>query len=268
MEYKDRLFVESLERGFEVLRAFEGHESLGLAEIAEKAGITRSAAQRFTHTLEVLGFLRRDAARRWRLTPRTLEFGTYYLAADPLIAQATPHLVDLNNDCGETVNLSRPDGLDMVFLGRFTANRRSFIHMPQGMRVPMFCGATGRAYLATLPRDAAQEMVERSVRRAFTPSTQTDPDRIMEAVDAARERGFATAAEQFYVGDLNIACAIVGTDGTGLGAVNISCPTSRWSMADMERELAPRLIETVGFISSVPAARADSGLHHSERNQS
>ena len=52
MEYKDRLFVESLERGFEVLRAFEGHESLGLAEIAEKAGITRSAAQRFTHTLE------------------------------------------------------------------------------------------------------------------------------------------------------------------------------------------------------------------------
>ena len=59
--------------------------------------------------------------------------------------------MDLNNDCGETVNLSRPDALDMVFLGRFTANRRSFIHMPQGMRVPMYCGATGRAYLATLP---------------------------------------------------------------------------------------------------------------------
>ena len=60
----------------------------------------------------------------------------------------------------------------------------------------------------------------------------------------------------------------IGTDGAGLGAVNISCPTSRWSMADMERELAPRLIETVGFISSVPAARADSGIHHSQRNQS
>ena len=163
MEYKDRLFVESLERGFGVLRAFEGHESLGLAEIAEKAGITRSAAQRFTHTLEVLGFLRRDAARRWRLTPRTLEFGTYYLAADPLIAQATPHLVDLNNDCGETVNLSRPDALDMVFLGRFTANRRSFIHMPQGMRVPMYCGATGRAYLATLPREQREAVTLREI---------------------------------------------------------------------------------------------------------
>ena len=250
MNERGRLFVESVERGFAVLRAFQGRESLSLAELAVEAGITKSAAQRFTHTFEVLGYLRKDAAKRWRLTPRTLEIGTFYLASDPLIERANPHLVDLNHACGESVNLSEPDGTEMVYLARFTANRRSFIHMPIGTRIPMFCAASGRAFLATLPREKAHAIVERTATTAFTVRTLTDVNAVMAKVDEARERGFASAVEEFYVGDLNIASAIIGSDGTALGAVNISCPTSRWSIEAMEAELAPRLIEAVRSISS------------------
>lgn len=247
---KSKLFVESVSRAFSVLRAFEGNESLSLTEISRIAGITTAAAQRFTHTLEELGYLRKDQGRRWHLTPRCLEFGAIYTTTDALIGRATPHLVELNHTCKESVNLSRPDATDMVFVARFTSNERSFIQMPLGTRIPMFCGATGRAYLSRLPRDAAQDIVEKSLRTSFTARTITDPKKIMHEIDKARERGFASAAEEFYVGDLSIAAPVVGPDGSSMGCVNISGPTSRWTMERLEEEVVPHLVHTARAIST------------------
>ncbi len=251
------MFVRSVEKALLVLRAFDsGRRSMSLGEIATSVGISKSAAQRFTYTLETLGYLRKDpSSRRWSLTPRTLDIGSAYLATDTLIETANPYLVDLNQDCRESVNMSEPDGADMIFLARFTSHSRTFVHMPFGTRIPMFCTASGRAYLSTLPAEKADEILRSSDFHPFTPSTEVDPETILQRVDAARSRGFATAAEEFYVGDLNIAAPIVGPDGVGIGAINISCPTARWTIEKMEAELAPLLVQTARKISSGPNAR-------------
>lgn len=250
------LYVRSVEKAFAVLRAFDdGHRSMSLAEIAAQVGISKSAAQRFTHTLQALGYLAKDpVSRRWRLTPRTLDIGTAYLATDSLVDRATAHLIELNHACGESVNLSEPDGLDMVFLVRFTSHERTFVHMPVGTRIPMYCTASGRALLAAMPDDVVAETIEASSRHAFTPHTLTDVQAIGDAVVRARERGYATAEEQFYRGDLSVAAAILGPDGRPLGAVNVSCPTSRWTMADMCRDIVPHLMNSVRRISTGPSA--------------
>ena len=45
-------FVQSLERGLTVIRAFDAeHRELGLSEVARSAGLTRAAARRFLLTL-------------------------------------------------------------------------------------------------------------------------------------------------------------------------------------------------------------------------
>ncbi|MES1926693.1 IclR family transcriptional regulator [Salinisphaera sp. T31B1] len=251
------LYVRSVAKAFAVLQAFDdGRQTMSLSEIASAVGMTKSAAQRFTYTLGVLGLLSQDAAsRRWQLTPRTLDIGAHYLAADSLIEQATPHLVELNHRCGESVNLSRPDGLDMVFVARFTSHSRAFVHMPVGTRIPMFCTASGRAYLSSLAPARAQATIQASVLHSFTAHTLTDPERIQAAIAEAIPRGFAMASEEFYLGDLNIAAPILAADGNAIGAVNVSCPTSRWTLDRMAAEIAPMLMETVRGISSGPSAR-------------
>lgn len=251
------MFVQSVERAFAVLRAFDGGRvSMGLSEIAQSAGITKSAAQRFIHTLEALGYLRQDpASRRWQLTPRTLDIGAAYLTTDPLIEKANPHLVDLNHACGESVNLSEPDGREMVFLARFTSHSRTFVHMPVGTRIPMVCTASGRAYLSTLPRDEAERIVRAAPLHPFTTHTPTDPEAVLALVDETRRNGFATAAEEFYLGDLNIAAPLLSPDGTGIGAINISGPVSRWTIEKMKTELAPLLLQTARSISGGPSAK-------------
>jgi DNA-binding IclR family transcriptional regulator len=116
---RDPLFNSSVGKALALLETFGGgRRALSLAELAACAGMTMSSAQRCTHTLARLGYLRRDArTRRWALTPRTVSLSHAYLTGHALIEQATRHLVALSQASGESVSLSEPDDTDMVFGG-------------------------------------------------------------------------------------------------------------------------------------------------------
>src|SRR5271163_4641284 len=173
---RDPLFNQSVEKAFAILEAFGGERrALNLGEVAAAVGMTKSSAQRCTHTLERLGYLRRDPrVKRWVLTPQALNMAHSYLSGHPLIEQATTHLIDLNQASGESVSLSEPYETDMVFIARFPSHKRFFIHMPVGRRLPMYCTSSGRAYLSALPPAEAQRIVRGSTLQALTPYTITD----------------------------------------------------------------------------------------------
>jgi IclR family transcriptional regulator, pca regulon regulatory protein len=249
---RDPLFNSSVGKALALLETFGGERrALNLTELAARARMTTSSAQRCTHTLARLGYLRRDPrVKRWVLTPRTLSLSHAYLAGHTLMEQATTHLIDLNQVSGESVSLSEPDGTDMVFVARFPSRKRFFIHMPVGHRLPMYCTASGRAYLSALPPAAARRLVRRARLQALTPHTITDPGEIMRRIRAARAAGYAWSDQECYLGDLTIAAPVLGEDGLPVAAVNVSAPTSRWTLAELRSRLAPVLLET---------ARAASG---------
>ena len=253
----DPLFNQSVEKALAILEAFGGERrTLSLVEMAAATGITKSSAQRCAHTLERLGYLRRDSeARRWVLAPRALSIAYAYLSGHPLIEQATTHFVDLNQACGESVSLSEPDDTEMVYVARFPSHKRFFIHMPIGRRLPMYCTAAGRAYLSALPRAEALQIVHRSTLRALTPMTIIDPQVLIRRIDAAREAGYAWCEQECYRGDLTIGAPILGDDGRPIAAVNISGPTSRWTLDELRGKLSSVLIETARAASSGLAAR-------------
>lgn len=256
----DPLFNDSAQKALAVLEAFgQGRRVLKLAETAEVAGISKASAQRCIHTLEVLGYLRRDKrGTGWSLTPRALAIAHAYLFGYRLVEQATRHLVDLNRATGESVSLSEPDGSDMVFVARFPSHKRFLIDFPVGTRLPMYCTASGRGYLAALPPDEAQRVLRESPLRPLTPLTVTDPNRILGLIETARHDGYASSDQECYRGDVTVAAAVIGPGGHPVGAINISAPTSRWTLEEMRSRLAPLLIETARAVSSgaVPNAHA------------
>jgi IclR family pca regulon transcriptional regulator len=247
----DPLFNRSAEKAFAILGSFNAERrTLNLAEIAAAVGMTKSSAQRCTHTLERLGYLRRETrSGRWLLAPRVLGIAHAYFASHPLIENATTHLIDLNQACGESVNLSEPDGADMVFIARFPSHKRFFIHMPIGRRLPMYCTASGRAYLSALPPAEAQRLLRASTLRSLTSQTITDPKQILKLIAAARKLGYAWSEQECYRGDLTIAAAVLGDDGRPVAAINISGPTSRWTLHDLRAKLSPLLLETARAVS-------------------
>ncbi len=253
----DVLFNQSVEKAFAVLRTFAAADSraLGLAAIAAATRMTASSAQRSLHTLVRLGYLRRDARLHgWVLTPHTLDIGYPYLAGHPVIEQATPHLIDLNQACGESVSLSEPDETDMMFIARFPSRKPFFIHMPVGRRLPMYCTAAGRAYLSALPAAEAQVILERSTLRRFTPTTLCQMPAILSRVAEARDSGYAWANQEYYRGDLTIAAPILGEGGRPVAAINIAGTTSRSTLEELRQQFAPLLIAAARAASSSVAA--------------
>ena len=251
-DHNNPLFNQSLEKGLAVLRGFgAARRTMNLADIAQVAGISKSSAQRMIHTLEELGYVRKHPqSRRFQLTPKVMEIGYNYLAADILVDVANPYLAELNQITGETVNLTEPDGLDMVYVARFVAPKFIPVHMPIGSRIPMYCSGSGRAYLSVLGDDEIHSMLESSDRVTFTQHTLTDTSSIFKRIQISRAQGYATNQEEMFLGDMTIAAPVVNSHGLPVASVHVVVPCSRWTLPDAEQKMASSVIQCARSISS------------------
>src|SRR3954462_763352 len=85
-------FVQSLERGLAVIRAFDAeHRELALSDVARSTGLTRAAAGRFLLTPVKLGYVPL-ADGVLPPGPRVLDLGYAYLPSLSLPDVAQPHM--------------------------------------------------------------------------------------------------------------------------------------------------------------------------------
>src|SRR5262249_8407382 len=116
-------FVQSLQRGLAVIRAFDAdNPTLTLSDVARATGLARAAARRFLLTLVDLGYIRVDG-RQFRLSPRVLELGRPYLSSLTLPEIALPHLRHATDELRESSSLAVLDGTDIVYVAHAPAKR-------------------------------------------------------------------------------------------------------------------------------------------------
>jgi IclR family pca regulon transcriptional regulator len=247
----DRLFIGSVAKCFAVLELLnEADRPLSLAEIARRSNFGKSAAQRATHTLRVLGYLRQHPdTRAYALSSKMLEFTHTVLAQDRVRSLALPLLEALNRICGETVNLSRLEGSEVVIIARFPSLHAVSVDLHIGSRLPAFCTAPGRAILSMMPEKEARLVIEHSKRKALTEFTETDPVRLWTIVKDARKRGYAMNNQESHLGDVSIAAALVDQAGRAVGAINIAAPSPRLSIAQLQHKFRAELLRTARDIS-------------------
>ena len=137
-------FVQSLERGLAVIRAFDAdHSKLTLSEVAAATGLSRAAARRFLHTLVHLGYMR-SAGGRFELRPKILELGYAYLSSLTLPEVALPHLEELVAEVHESSSVSELDGGDVVYIARVPTKRIMTVTISVGTRFPAYATSMGR----------------------------------------------------------------------------------------------------------------------------
>lgn len=238
-EPRSSLFVGSTEKAFRVLHAFDGPQRyMTLADIALAADLDRSATQRLVYTLETLGYLKRiEGTRNYGLTSKVLQFSHSYLKANDLIDRASPYLLEISRNLGETTNLHELDGHEVVFVARFPGAHLINIDIVIGSRLPTFFTASGTAILSALPEEERLALLERTPLTALTPFTVTDPRALLERVRVAAQRGYAVIMNETVMGDISVAAPIIDEHGRAVAAINISVPTTRWTKERAEAEL-------------------------------
>ncbi|MGE0719608.1 MAG: IclR family transcriptional regulator [Alphaproteobacteria bacterium] len=245
------LNVKSIHKAFAVLQAFrDGDRFLGLGELAAATGLDKSAVQRFTHTLRLLGYLEQDpVTRRYALGRKVLDLAFGFLRGHPLIERAAPILADLRRATRERVDLTLPDGDDVLYVFRMQSKRETFAAALVGRRTPLFCSAGGRAILSCLDEEEARARVERADRPAFTPATRTEPAKIMTEVRKARRQGYAMQVGEWRPAELVLAAAIVDRTGAPVGAVHVAGSLAEWQPDEFEARMAPLVTNAVRSIA-------------------
>jgi len=243
-------FVQSLDRGLAVIRAFgPDRERLSLSEVARATGLTRAAARRFLLTLVKLGYVRNDG-REFSLRPRVLELGYAYLSGLALPEVAAPHLEELVAKLHESSSISVLDGHHIVYVVRVPTKRIMTVAISVGTRFPAFATSMGRVLLAALPDDQFERYLAEAEFEQLTARTVTDPGRLRAIVREVARQGYAIVDQELEEGLRAVAAPVRGGAGVGTAAINVSAHASRVSMAAMRSEILPALLETVRQIEA------------------
>src|SRR5450631_1927061 len=112
-------YSQSLERGLAILGCFTPKRPvLGIADIADDLGMSRSTTHRYVITLVALGYLEQGASRKYRLGLRVTDLGMSALNSTGLREHAHPYLDELRRRSSYTVSLGVLDGPDVLFINR------------------------------------------------------------------------------------------------------------------------------------------------------
>lgn len=241
-------FVQSLQRGLAVIRAFDGdNPRLTLSEVARSTGLARAAARRFLLTLVDLGYMRVED-RRFMLTPRVLELGHAYLSSLTLPEVALPHLRDFVAEIRESSSLCVLDGHQIVYVARVPAKRIMSVSISVGTRFPAFATSLGRVLVAGQSDEWLQTYLETADLTPITPRTISDPKALAAEIERVRGQGWAMVDQELEEGVRSLAAPIHDSSGAVAAAVNVSVHASRWTVEAVREQLLPRLLETAAAV--------------------
>ncbi|MPZ28439.1 MAG: helix-turn-helix domain-containing protein [Micromonosporaceae bacterium] len=247
-------FVQSLQRGLAVIRAFDAdHPELTLSEVAVATGVTRAAARRFLLTLAELGYVRSDG-RRFSLTARVLELGYAYLSSLSLPEVAEPHLEALVAEVHESSSMSVLDGTDIVYVARVPVSRIMTVAISVGTRFPAYATSMGRVLLAGLPDEALAGLEI----KPLTSRTVDSVAALRAELARVRAQGWALVNQELEEGLRAVAAPVRDHTGAVVAAVNVSAHATR-TLDSMRRDLLPPLLTATSKIEADLAA-ASPGL--------
>ena len=243
-------FVESLARGLDVLRCFDGsHRAMSLAEVATATGLARPTARRLLLTLEELGYVRSVGAA-FSLTPKVITLGTAYVASLGLWDIARPHLEALVSQTGESSSMAQLDGSDIVYVARVSVPKIIALRVDIGTLFPAPQTSQGKVLLAALSAeelDATLLIPSRAGLPRYIGKTRESLD---EELTRVRARGWAVADEELAPGVRSIAVPVRDGTGTVRAAMNVTVHAAETSSEKLLDEHLPKLIRAAGNVSA------------------
>jgi len=247
---------QSLERGLAILSAFRsGRPLLGVSDLGRELALSRSTTHRYVATLASLGYLQQDAAtRKYRLGPRVLDLGFSALDSMELREVAAPHLRELSDATGYTVNMAILDDLDIVYVDRCRSaqagQREIDLNLHVGARLPAYCTSLGKALLAYLPADDQAARLDRIKPTRRGPNTLTTRTALAAELARVRSQGFAVNNEELAFGLRSIAAPVFDQRPSAAAAINLAVHSSMLPADDLASRLGRPLLRTAADISA------------------
>ena len=217
--------------------------ALSPTEIGRQLGLPKQTAHRLVKSLQAEGFLTRDeGGQGFRPGRRAREMALGLLHASNVHVLRHQVLVSLAAEVGETVNFVVPQDGGMAYHDRVETDWAFRIQLPIGSKVPFHCTASGKTYLATLPKPERRRLANAMALRKLTPNTIDSPAALMDELQTISRKGYAIDREEFVEGMVAVAVPVHDHQGRYYASVALHGPTQRLTV-EKAISLAPRLVE-------------------------
>jgi DNA-binding IclR family transcriptional regulator len=196
---------------------------ISATEINEVLNLPKATAHRLCAELEARGYLlKKINGKSYVPGNRLHDVAVGVLANSRLRATRHAILTSLSEKVGETCNIAYADGLYMAYSDRVE-------------RVPLYCTASGKLYLSTLPRIKRKAVIEKLQLVRHAKNTITDPDTLIREIDDIEKQEVSIDNQELYDDIIAIAVPIKDKQGRFYSSLAIQAPVSRISIDDSER---------------------------------
>lgn len=245
----DRKFIESLARGLDVLRAFSQQGGvLGNQDLARITGLPKPTISRITYTLSQLGYLSYSKQlEKYQLDAGVLALGYAYTSNLQVRRIAKPIMETLAERVNLSVGLTIRERLTMIYVENCRGDDAQALRMDVGSSLPLHTSAAGRAYLAGLPEQERDVVLDEIKSRAGDkwPKHKTA---IEQAIECYEQHGFVTSLGEWDRAVNSVGVPIRLQDGRVM-ALNCGGPTYLVSEEMAVESLGPQLLHVARDIT-------------------
>jgi IclR family transcriptional regulator, pca regulon regulatory protein len=175
---------------------------------------------------------------------------------------SAPHLQQLSDETGYTVNMAVLDGTDIVYIERCRSSRlgqRAIdLNLHVGSRLPAYCTSMGKTLLAYLPPHERDSVLDKLELQQRGPNTLTQKRTLLVELERVREVGLAVNNEELAYGLRSIAAPVLSQTGEAAAAINLAVHSSMISMEELVEGLGRPLKRTAAEISAHIGYRPDA----------
>jgi DNA-binding IclR family transcriptional regulator len=223
----------------------QSQHSLGIVELAQKLGFSKSTTHGIVHALLREGVLTQGpGARKLSLGPTIAELAVANWNQELVTQMAQPILNEIRDKINETVILGVRLRNRVLIIATAEATEFLKISALVGSTIPLLGGAVGKVFLSTEnPYHAAQLIEEYGLPR-YTPQSITDIHNYLSELEQVHTQGYAIDIEEYIQGIRAVAVALHNQRGL---------PAALWVVgitANLDRE-------KMHYIADIAMSKAD-----------
>jgi IclR family transcriptional regulator, KDG regulon repressor len=234
--------VAAVDRALRLLEVMAQYPDLGVTDLAERTGNTKSLVFRLLYTLEQRGYVHKSPdARTYRLGYRTLFLAEHTRRQSALIAAAAPILDELTLATRENALLVVREDLHSVCIAMRESPQPLRLFAKVGRHVPLHAGGAPKVLLAFAPEEVRRAILEGPLE-GFTSTSITDRSKLKRTLSEIRQAGFTLSIGELDPDVFSMAAPVRDFTGEVIAALSVAGPLSRLNAAEWERQRCRKLI--------------------------
>lgn len=241
--------VRSVDRAATVLEVLARRGDARVTDVAAELAVHKSTAFRLLVALEEHGLVEQDQDRgRYRLGFGLVRLAGAVTARMEVNRAGRAVCERLARELGETVNIAVVQAHYAVNVDQVQGPGAVAAQNWVGQLTPLHATSSGKVLLAHLSQPRRAELVEAAGLTRYTPATITTRAALERQLREVRERGYATAVEEYELGLNAVAAPIRAQRGDVVAAVSASGPAYRLSVERLA-QYTPALVAGAARIS-------------------